>query len=142
MTLSVPDIKQGNSHSCGPTVFRCLAEFWGVKGRVPISTPLDGSHPASIVAAFRKAGLRCLAGEADIAVLTSLLKLGRPVICLVQRGGDGHYVVVTGCARGRVHLHDPIDGARSERVDEFVANWADVDVFGTAYHRFILCPFL
>lgn len=140
---TLPDVRQSHSFDCLKAAVKCVIQFWGDKVRnCDIAcSPLDGFHPLSVPAVFRGAGLKVIMGEADIELVKLLVKLGRPVLTLVQSHGGGHYIVIGDVKRGRVYFHDPFYGPDSERIHDFMARWYDVDILGTRYHQFIVCAF-
>jgi len=138
----LPDVRQRDNFSCGEQAARVVLQYWGVKPRViTVANPVDGVHPATLVAIFRAAGLRCLTGEASADMLKALTKAGFPVVCLVQKDDDGHWVVVGDVSRGRVRFQCPLGGPGSEPVAAFEERWHDVDVWGAAYRRFVVVAF-
>lgn len=139
---ALPDVRQQDNFSCGEQAARTVLQYWGVRPRViAVANPVDGTHPATLLAIFRAAGLRCLTGEASVEILRMLTKLGLPVVCLVQADGEGHWVVVGEVVRNRVKYQCPVDGPQSESVEEFEERWHDVDSWGTTYRRFVLVAF-
>jgi ABC-type bacteriocin/lantibiotic exporter with double-glycine peptidase domain len=62
-------------------------------------------------------------------------RLGRPVVCLVRIDGGGHWVVVRGVTRSRVHFHDPADGRQSLPFAEWESRWIDTDRAGTVFRQ-------
>lgn len=137
----LPDIRQTDDFRCGEKVAQVVFQVLGVRPRIiAVANPLDGTHPATLMAVFRAAGLSCLTGEASLDMLRAFTRLGLPVVTLVQKEGEGHWVVVGDVKRGRVYYQCPVDGPCSEPVAAFEERWHDVDGWGTAYRRFVIVP--
>lgn len=135
----LPDVRQRDNFSCGEQAARVVLQYWGVKPRViAVANPVDGTHPATVVAIFRAAGLRCITGEANLELVRAMTRAGMPVVCLVQQDGEGHYVVVGSVSRGRVRFQCPLNGPGSLSAAAFEAAWHDVDAWGTAFRRFVI----
>ena len=128
---------RANGHDCGDAAVRCVLRFHGLPaGRVKLATPGDGADPSQIQAALAHAGLRVLAGTMTVPDLAHLCRTGRPVVCLIRRDGQGHYVVCSGVSRGRVHYHDPLSGVRAARTADWAAGWHDLGRWGQAFRSF------
>jgi hypothetical protein len=115
-----------------------VAAHFGVRVAPPPADPLDGLHPSYLEPALRRAGLKTCSGEMDLGDLRHHTRRGRPVVCLVRLGDTGHYVVVGGVARGRVHLHCPARGPLRVPADGpggFPAAWDDIDRHGQRFSR-------
>lgn len=97
---------------------------------------LDGTDPRAVESYLRRMGLTVLAGEMTINDLAHFGRTGRPVLCLVQDDGVGHYVVSAGTRRGRVYFQDPLAGPRSLSRLGFDLAWWDYDRLGPAYRRY------
>lgn len=134
--IDLPEVKQRGEHDCGSAVFRCITAYWEGKGRRHKADALYGTHPDSLEPEFRRAGYRVLSGEMDLTALKHLTAMGWPVACLVKADGEGHWVVVRGVVRGRVHLMDPIDGLVSVRATDWERDWHDFDRRGTVFRRY------
>lgn len=138
----LPDIRQTDDFRCGEKVAQVVFQVLGVRPRViAVANPLDGTHPATLLAVFRAAGLRCLTGECNLELLKAFTSLGLPVVTLVTKFGDGHWVVVGAVRRGKVEYQCPVDGPCKEPTRAFEERWHDVDGWGTAYRRFVIVPF-
>lgn len=134
--IPLPDRRQQDAHSCGPTVYRIVCEALGVKAPGPKADPMDGLHPAYLSAQLQKvAKLPTVVGTLTVDDLKHFTRAGRPVVCLVRLGNSGHYVVVAGVERGKVVYQCPATGPGRQPVDEFVARWHDTDGRGHAYER-------
>lgn len=137
--LEIPDCRQRDEHSCGVACVEAVAEFHGL--RVPRNSPkwansVQGTAPDTVAAALRSLGLSVLAGgPLEVGTLKALVAAGWPVLCPVTRAGHGHWVVVRGVSRGRVHFHDPTDGPASEPVASWEGQWADTTDTGQAFVR-------
>lgn len=138
----IPDIRQKDNFGCGEKVALSLLKFWGRAPKIfSMSHELDGTHPATVVAILRTAGLKVLSGEANIEIVKALTKAGFPVIVLIQYDGDGHYVIVGDVKRGKVEYQCPINGPSKETIEKFEKEWHDVDMWGAHYRRFIIVGF-
>lgn len=134
--LPLPAVRQTAAHDCGAAVFRCVTRYWEGRGRRVKSDALYGTHPDQLEPAFRAAGYSCLSGELDVPALRAITKIGWPVCCLIQVDGVGHWVVVRGVYRGRVHFMDPADGFRWLPSPEWERNWTDGDRRGTVFRQY------
>lgn len=77
--------------------------------------------------------------------LLKLLKVGRPAIIYLERGGKQpfrHFAVVDGLVRDRVILRDPSLGVRRLRLEVFASQWRGHAVFVTPYAASELSPTL
>jgi len=135
--LTLPDLRQTDSHSCGRVARDVAVSFFGRRAprRPPSSSPVDGTDPLALVAEFRLLGFHVQSGEMDLIDLKHHTAAGRPVVVLTRLGDEGHYQVVAGVARGRVRYQCPANGPGSEPAAAFLARWWDVgrDV---RYHQF------
>jgi ABC-type bacteriocin/lantibiotic exporter with double-glycine peptidase domain len=129
------DVRQKYAHDCGRAAVRCVLRSYGIsdRGLGLESCEQNGTHPASIHAALRDAGLQVFSGEIG-DMLQAISRLA-PIITPISLHG-GHYVVVAGVRRGKVHFQDPLDGPSELKLAEWEAIWKDVDIFGTRYKRF------
>jgi hypothetical protein len=133
VVLSVPDIRQGDTFDCGRACAKAVCLWWDVPFRGgPTCGEFDGTHPATMDGFFRVAGLSVLSGNMALEDLRHHVRLGRPVCCAVA----GHWVVVGGVERGKVHYHDPQEGPCKKKAPEFLTWWRDQDRFGTPYQQF------
>jgi ABC-type bacteriocin/lantibiotic exporter with double-glycine peptidase domain len=126
--IELPDIRQKDGWSCGPTAAAIVLTHLEVPvpKSIPIGSPVDGTDPLALVSFFRQAGLAVQAGEMTLDDLAHHTKLGRPVICLMRDDGDGHYVVVAGVERRRRVLYQcPAYGPKAEPVGRFGKRWWD-----------------
>jgi hypothetical protein len=62
----------------------------------------------------------------------------RPVICLVQRGGVGHWVVAGRVTQRRAHYQCPSIGPGSQGRTTFMNAWRDVDRLGAVYRQWAI----
>lgn len=129
-------VPQTSDHTCGDCLARTILRYWGRPAGRPLSTPYDGTDPRSLEAVLRLAKLSVLSGHMDLELVGHLTGRGRPVGCLVQREGVGHWVCVRGVLRRRVYFFDPLDGDASEPAAAFRARWSDADRFGVRYDCF------
>lgn len=134
--LKLPDVRQRTGWDCGLACAEIVARFWGypaapLLAKLP-ATPLDGLDPRTLEAGLRAEGFNVLAGEMSLSDLASQTAQGRPVVCCAS----GHWVVVAGVTRSRVHYQDPFLGPRRERIDAWLARWCDGDRSGAQYDKF------
>lgn len=128
--LSVPDIRQRDEHDCGDAALEMVCAFIGVKvpKSLKLANPVQGMALETMEAALRALGLRvnsghCVLGVADLQHYT---RAGLPVLCPITVDSVGHWVVVTGVARKRVHFNDPSwRGPRSLPFGEWLDCWRD-----------------
>lgn len=127
MVIELPDLRQKNGWSCGPVAAAVVLQLFArpIPRQFPSSSPIDGTDPLALVPVFRRAGLHVLAGEMSAQDLRDQCKQGRPVVCLTQHAGQGHYVVVAGVERNRVYYQCPNDGPVSKPIGEFLRDWWD-----------------
>lgn len=131
MQLALTDVRQKTNHDCGTAAWRTVYQWHtGQTGRnLPdLSHPINGLDPAALEAVIRvHHGWNVLAGEMLLADLRMLTVTNRPVICpITDDSGVGHYVVVGGVDRWRVHYHDPAVGPRLMRLDQWDERWVDM----------------
>jgi ABC-type bacteriocin/lantibiotic exporter with double-glycine peptidase domain len=141
--MKLPDIRQQSGYDCGLAACRIVSRLfrrrWGPDLTARLGTsPMDGTDPRAIESTLRHVGWGVIAGEMTIDDLRHHTALERPVICLITRGGIGHYVVVGGIDCGRIHVQCPADGPIITSSSKFIAAWQDVDRLGAIYHQFAL----
>lgn len=162
--LTVPDIVQPDSVSCGAACAAAVGQYFRVGPTTVeewerlLGTDEDGTPPANIVAVLRSLGLQVTERHGmTVADLQACWQQGRPVICPVQEWNaapdivddDGHYVVVIGAALNHVFVQDPVvdayraDGGSDEEpgrmmIDEatWLRVWHDQGADGTPYVRY------
>lgn len=131
--LALTEILQKNSHDCGKACATCVLNYHGVPNPAKLVVePIDGCDPRSLEIFFRKVGFRVLSGEMTLGNLKHFTDLGWPVVAVLK----GHYVVVGGVGRGKVHFMDPAEGLTSDPVTAFLARWFDGDRLGAEYNQF------
>lgn len=131
--LTIPDIRQGDDYSCGAACLAALFSFHRTRPplwlrRLPNRD--RGMSPDTIEAVlFDGFGRPPLRGRMVVDDLRHLTRSGRPVICPVICpviwSEVSHWVVVRGVARGRVYIHDPMDGPVSMAAAEWHGVWRD-----------------
>jgi len=130
--LEVPEVKQSRSYDCGAACAKAVLSYWEKRyprlSEAGWPSPIDGTDPRVLETLLRKSKLQVVAGEFTVPLVRHCLKSLWPVICLVRADGVGHYVVVTGVARGRVYCMDPEVGHTSKPLAEFVRRWQASDV--------------
>lgn len=139
--MKLPDIRQQSNHDCGLAACRIVARLfrrrWTPELTARLGTnPMDGTDPRAIESTLRHIGWGVISGEMSIEDLRHHTALERPVICLITRGGIGHYVVVGGIDCGRMHVQCPADGPIITSRTKFLTAWQDVDRLGATYHQF------
>lgn len=128
--LELPDIRQSADYDCGCAAVDTALRFFGVRtcaAVLDLATPIDGTSPAAIEGAFRRAGLAVQSGRMDVGDLKYHVSRGRPVLCPVALYG-GHWVVVRGASagrRGRVYFHCPACGPQWLATSQWESNWRD-----------------
>lgn len=134
--LTIPDVRQRADYDCGAACVAAVLRALGIKVPVELwdlANPVQGMPPDTVEAVLRGAGVRVVSGQMSAADLQHFTRSGAPVLCPVNSGGEGHWVVVTGVGRGRVHFHDPAAGPTSLRVKEFLPMWQDSHWLGGVY---------
>ena len=134
MLLVIPDIRQSADYDCGDAVVSALARFHGIGVSGGISNAIQGTDPGTVEAVVRRWGLPVVSGTLTLADLAHFTKTGRPVLCPVAAFG-GHWVIVRGIDRGRVHVHCPFSGPTSTPSAKWVAEWRDVSRAGHEFDR-------
>lgn len=134
MPLAVPPIRQATAYSCGPACLRSVMSYFDLPPmreaalrRLCRTTKKGGTQPEKLAAGAKDAGFRVWARRnASLDWLARHLADGRPVICLVQAHGGGHYLIVTGLDVGAVWVIDPsLDNVNAWMKDDFLAAWHD-----------------
>lgn len=133
--LDLPVVLQRTAYTCGAAVFACVTHYWELKKRRIKADPWNGKHPMELEPDFREVGYCTFSGMMSLDHLRAVTAAGTPVCCLIQSEGCGHWVVVRGVLRGRVHVMDPADGLRAIPVGEWEGVWVDTDRRGTVFRR-------
>jgi len=129
----MPDIRQKDAHDCGVAVWKTIYR-WHMDKRpgtfLDLSNAIQGLDPATLESKIRVGkSWNVVAGEMMTDDLRHYCDSYRPVICLITRDFDGeecgHYVVVAGVYRRRVHYQDPFDGPQSLPVEDWFNRWHD-----------------
>ncbi|MCK6449129.1 MAG: cysteine peptidase family C39 domain-containing protein [Planctomycetes bacterium] len=142
IVLDVPSVRQDEADQCGLVALEALARYWGRTIPDELDRELARSarehHGLSgdeLVAALEQSGFEAFlfAGELDASELSLFhhLDRGRPLLVMLELGGDSHYALVAG--------HDPttqrlvlLDGRRGRAVmerSEFERAWGAADRF-------------
>lgn len=139
--ISLPDIRQSTDYDCGAAGIDVVCRYYGRRARGPVklANPIQGMSPDTVEAVFRSLGFTVLAGRMTVDDLAHLTKTGRPVLCCVTIDTGGHWVVVRGVTRSRVHYHCPLRGPRSTFITDWESNWHDRTTSGHVYDRYGLC---
>lgn len=136
MPIDIPDIRQRGEADCGRACVNAYCDFLGVSRPVVSVDLWLGVAPIAVVAALRAAKLNVIHGVLTLEMLKAFLKMGHPVITLIQSEGVGHYVIVTGVTARNVHYHDPASGPAKCPIDRWPDIWTDTDFLGSPYNRF------
>lgn len=137
----LPDLRQADNYDCGDTIFRVVCQHHGwTPSAEHLSTPIDGTDPRTLEAAFHKLGRFVRSGTFDLEDLQHFTDKKQPVICLVQYDGTGHYVAVHKVNTKTVHLHCPIRGPIKSTRSQFLADWHDLDRFSHRFHQWGIAP--
>lgn len=132
--IDIPDIRQRDEHDCGDAVLRAVCEYHAVRRPPRLAIPIDGTSPDALEAELWRSGLCVIAGVMDVDDLRYHTRRSRPVICCITTaGGVGHWVIVSGVLRGRVHYHCPIDGPQTMTIEQYQAVWSDTTRRGVIY---------
>ncbi len=142
MPLSIPDVRQQSDHDCGEAAVVAVLRYWGLRNKPAFATPQDGSDPRQLESALRLAGLKVLSGEMTIVDLRHFTKEGRPVICLTQSEGQGHYVVVSGVHGRYVQYHDVSCGIVHCTKKLWELDWHDRGRMGESFVHFGIAAWL
>lgn len=130
----VPFVRQG-ADDCGPAALVSVLSFSGrAVGidavRQAVYTPkLKGTLPMDMENYARSAGFRVEAGPGTLDMLQAAVRLGRPVICLIDLGFGPwrrpHYVTVIGFddVYRVLIMHDGRKPDRVVRYDSFETSW-------------------
>ena len=142
--LMIPDVRQTTDYDCGAAAVDAVAEFHGqrrrsLSGIKHIANPVQGMAPETVEAVLRSIGLTVLSGVMTVADLRHLTRTGRPVLCPVATGG-GHWVVVRGVTRCRVHYHCPTHGPSSLPILSWESQWHGETRHGHGFERWGICP--
>ncbi len=133
--LQLPDVRQAENYDCGPASIDTVLRFFGVRSKTSVvqcANEIDGTHPATLETALRRAGLLVCAGRMSLADLTHHTRLGRPVLCPVDLFG-GHWVVVRGATSKRVYFHCPSEGPQWVTRDRWLSIWHDSERSGDVF---------
>lgn len=136
--LQIPRVLQSADFDCATACMTALVRFHKTRGAVlsDLASPEAGMDPATVELIFRKAGWKVNAGERSLDDLQSNCLAGRPVMCLITREGEGHWIVVAGVTPRRIYFHDPLEGMRFVTHVEFLEFWHDIGRYGATFHNF------
>lgn len=134
--LTLADVRQKSDHDCGTACLDVVCRFWGVRERGPVklANPISGMAPDVIESVLRSLGFQLVTGTMSVDDLRHFTRAGRPVLCPVGIEG-GHWVVVAGVVRNRVHFHDPLTGAASLPAASWVTVWRDATRNGHEFRQ-------
>lgn len=145
--LAIEDVRQRDDFGCGRAALDAVFRFWGrrlPRDHAALTNPEQGTHPDTVRAVLRAADFLVLDGSMSVADLTHLTRAGRPVLTLLAQGGGpaGHWVVVRGVGRRRVHYHCPSNGRCSLPLASWESWWDDRDREEVGYWRWGIAPWL
>ncbi len=130
----VPFVKQGKDNTCGQAVATMILQYWGVdidyQQVVNESNPLNlGTSHSALQGYLQAKGLYAQGyREGSLELLLELVRLGRPVIVLLDFGGLNweHYVLVVGynATRNTIIFHESNSQSYRElSAETFVQRW-------------------
>jgi ABC-type bacteriocin/lantibiotic exporter with double-glycine peptidase domain len=132
-----PDRRQADGWSCGLITAQTCLDLLGRGELAGLSaSPLDGTDPRAMECFFRRLGLPAQSGEMDWRDLAYHAARGRPVACLVQLDGCGHWVTAWRATSRRVSWQCPATGPRAATPAAFRRDWWDWDRHGVDYRCF------
>jgi len=133
--LPVPYLPQTEA-LCGGAAAAMVMRFWGARGVYAdafaslVDKKAGGIHTSALSAALESRGWRAQSGGGDLSRLSNEVRLGRPVIALIEdRPGRFHYVVVVSASdAGPIVIHDPARApSRAIDANEFDRKWQRSD---------------
>lgn len=138
MILAVPDVRQTEGHRCGEAALEAVARFYGVSlPALSLANRVQGLNPDTLEAAgWQPPFGRVCRGSMDVAALKHWTRQGRPVLCpITDPVLSGHWVVVCGVERNKIHLHCPVVGPKAMSLGDWESVWHD-SAAGREYVRF------
>lgn len=151
--ISLPEITQSESWSCGAALVAAVAKHFGIEPNTEAeaiqalgSSPSDGTTPDAIIRVLEANGLATESRDwMPLEELEKHVAAGLPVLVPVQMYGypkeyeeaeGGHWVAVVGFGGGEVRLHDPVSGSVEMKQEDFEKRWYDKEADGTPYERY------
>lgn len=141
--IDLPDVRQRDTWDCGPAAVTCVlrAYGWGKRDAAfavaDLGNPATGTDPFAIESRLQYLGFDShVCHGMTVDDLRHHTRQGRPVLCPVTWGGEGHYVTVGEVSRGRVAYQCPTDGPCRDRFADWLAAWQDWHRAGATLHRF------
>ena len=92
-----------------------IASYAGANGYYVAGSGSSWSLMTEAALNFGVAGTEIALSESSV---TEELNAGHPIICSMKQGDfttDGHFIVLTGMADGKIQVHDPNSKERSSR---------------------------
>ena len=83
------------------------------------------TNPNNLAEALRSYGLHIQSGEMSQEDLRHHIKQNRPVICLTQYNGTGHYVIVFDVTDYDLGIQCPTQGPIRKSWEDFTKDWWD-----------------
>ena len=138
--LTLPPVLQTSDFDCGRAAVEVLLTFHGLPARVPVRPdPVNGMSPDVVEAVLRSCGLSVLSGSLTVPDLDHLTRTGRPVLCLTQLDGVGHWVVAAGVTSRRVVNQCPARGKSSRTLRQWSRLWWDTARNGVRLDAYGVC---
>lgn len=139
MVLTIPDRRQRGDHECGRAALEAVFLYHGItpaKWLKHLPNPVQGTSPDTVEAALWAVFGQVCRGTMDADALRYWTRRGRPVLTpITDPRHGGHWVVVAGVERGRVHVHCPVDGPKVFGAGEWARAWTD-SAAGVNFPRF------
>lgn len=138
----VPGRLQKHDWDCGPAAAGTALEMLGYEAvnatKLVASLPCGdrGTCPSTMEAWLRTIGCKTQSGEMTIADLGHHTRQGRPVLALIQSGGEGHWVAVRAGSARKISYYCPTWGPSEASARAFQKVWWDWDRRGNSYPGF------
>lgn len=138
--MTLPDCRQTSDFDCGRAAVEVVLSFYQLPDRVLVRPdPVNGMSPDVVEAVLRSCGLSVLSGTLTVPDLAHLTATGRPVLCLTQLDGVGHWVVAAGVTSRRVVYHCPARGKSSRTLRQWSRLWWDTARNGVRLDAYGVC---
>ncbi len=140
--LKIPDIRQRSDHDCGAAAIEAVCRYYGrkVKGVPNLANPVQGMGPDTVEAVLRSLKFRLVTGTMRVVDLKHYTKIFTPVLCPIADMG-GHWVVVRGVERQRVHFHCPTRGPTSLPIEQWEEEWTSGTTSGVDFDQWGIAVF-
>jgi ABC-type bacteriocin/lantibiotic exporter with double-glycine peptidase domain len=133
--LVYKDWRQQREYTCGPTCVRIACAALGARYTEVfleerlLCTQQEGTEPHNIAAFLRSESFGVLDGNMEVSDLDYFSRNHKPVIALC----NNHYVLVAKVFRGSVYFHDPNEGPRKLKIENFQNYWHCESYLGAKY---------